>query len=480
MSLWLVLAAMTALAAVLVAWPLLRAPRRQAGRRDYELQVYRAQLEELARERERGLLDPREAEAAKLEIERRMLAADARAGRPVPSSTGGARWAIALLVALPLLAGGLYWQFGRPDLPSRPFAERAAERAEQRRLAEGQSQPGRAPQGRLPSVDTMIAQLERRVADQPDDLEAWTQLGRAYDLTGKFDQSVDAYRRAVALDGEDAGLQAALGEALVMVEDGMVTPAAKEAFERALALDAAEPRARFYQGLALLQAGDRKGAFDAWAGLIASSPADAPWVPELQRRVAALADDLEIDPATIPSPAAPSASIAGTSSATPGPTSEQMEAAKNMAPQEREAMIRDMVAGLAARLEDQPDDLDGWRRLARSYQVLNEPQKAADAYGRIAEALPDDLDAQLAYADALLAAAPDDSLPAAAEQQWRKILALDAQNPEALFYLGEAAAQAGDFDTARDYWQRLLAKIPADRPERAQIQRLIDQLPADD
>jgi cytochrome c-type biogenesis protein CcmH len=477
-SLWLVLGAMTALAAALVAWPLLRPPRRPAGRRDYELQVYRAQLEELARERERGLIDPREAEAARLEVERRMLAADALAGRAAPSSTGGVRWAIAVLVALPLLAGGLYWQFGRPDLPSRPFAERAAERAEQRQLAEGQSQPGEAQQGRLPSVETMIAQLEQRVADQPDDLEAWTRLGRAYDLTGRFDQSVDAYRRAVALDGEDAGLQAALGEALVMVEDGMVTPAAKEAFDRALALDAAEPRARFYRGLALLQAGDRRGAFDAWAGLIASSPADAPWVPELQRRVAALADDLEIDPATIPSPAAPSASA---SNATPpGPTSEQMEAAKNMAPQEREAMIRNMVAGLAARLEDQPDDLDGWRRLARSYQVLNEPQKAADAYAHLAEAQPDDLKAQLAYADALLAAAPDDRLPEAAQQQWRKVLALDPQNATALFYLGEAAVQAGDFDTARDHWQRVLDKIPADRPERAQVQRLIDQLPAGD
>ena len=74
-------------------------------------------------------------------------------------------------------------------------------------------------------------------------------------------------------------------------------------------------------------------------------------------------------------------------------------------------MIRDMVAGLAARLEDRPDDLEGWRMLGRSYRVLGELAKAADAYGRVAEALPDDLKAQIDYADALLAAAPDEAAP---------------------------------------------------------------------
>ncbi|MGH6920744.1 MAG: tetratricopeptide repeat protein, partial [Geminicoccaceae bacterium] len=160
-----------------------------------------------------------------------------------------------------------------------------------------------------------------------------------------------------------------------------------------------------------------------------------------------------------------------------GPSREQMQAAERMAPEDRAAMIRDMVAGLAARLEEQPGDIDGWRRLGRSYQVLGEPQKAADAYRQVAVALPDDLEAQLDYADALLAAAPDD-LPPAALRQMRRVLALDPQNPLALFYLGQAAAQAGDAATARAHWQLLLGQVPASAPERAQIQRLLDQLPA--
>ena len=275
MSLWLLLGAMTALAAALVAWPLLRPPAAPSGRRDYELQVYRAQLEELAREQERGLLGEREAQAAKLEVERRMLAADAAAS---PQAGGRApqtgRWAIAALIALPLLAVGLYWPFGRPDLPSAPFAGRADERRLAREAAEA---PG-------PSVESMIARLEQRVAERPDDLEAWQRLGQAFDLAGRYDDAVRARREALALDGS-AAANAALGEALVMANGGAVTPAAREAFERALALDAADPRARFYRGLGLLQAGDRQGALDAWIALIESSPADAPWLPELQRRV---------------------------------------------------------------------------------------------------------------------------------------------------------------------------------------------------
>jgi cytochrome c-type biogenesis protein CcmH len=458
----LLLGAMTALAAALVAWPWLRRPREQAGRRDYELRVYRAQLEEVARERDRGLLGEREAEAAKLEVERRMLAADAAAGQPVRGGgarAAGARWAITLLIALPLLAGGLYWRLGRPDLPSAPFAGRA----EERRLAAQQGSPDQAG---LPSVETMIEQLEQRVEQSPDDLETWLRLGQAYETTGRFEDSVRAYRQALTLDDRLARLHAALGEALVMANGGIVTPEAKDAFGQALELDAADPRARFYRGLALLQEGDRRGAFDAWVALIESSPGDAPWLPELQRRVAGLADELGLDPSAVPAPPAASG----------GPTAEQEEALEGMSLEERDAMIRDMVVGLAARLEDQPDDLEGWRMLGRSYRVLGELAKAADAYGRVAEALPDDLKAQIDYADALLALSGQGPASAALTEQMQRIVTLDPNNPGALFYLGQVAAAEGDTAAARAHWQRLLDQVPQDAPERAEIQRLIDQL----
>src|SRR5262245_29123062 len=76
MALWLTLGAMTLLAVALVVAPLVRRGGAAAGRRDYDLRVYRAQLAELARERERGVLGDGEADAARLEVQRRMLAAD--------------------------------------------------------------------------------------------------------------------------------------------------------------------------------------------------------------------------------------------------------------------------------------------------------------------------------------------------------------------------------------------------------------------
>jgi cytochrome c-type biogenesis protein CcmH len=155
-----------------------------------------------------------------------------------------------------------------------------------------------------------------------------------------------------------------------------------------------------------------------------------------------------------------------------------MRDAAEMAPDEQAEMIRGMVDGLAARLADQPDDLEGWRMLARSYRVLGQLQPSAEAYQHVAEALPDDLDAQLDYADALLAtASPGQPLSTAVTRQMALVLGLDPDNPGALFYLGQAAAEGGDPAAARTHWQRLLTQIPAQAPERAQIQRMIDQLP---
>jgi cytochrome c-type biogenesis protein CcmH len=136
-----------------------------------------------------------------------------------------------------------------------------------------------------------------------------------------------------------------------------------------------------------------------------------------------------------------------------------------------------MVESLAARLKDQPDDVEGWRMLARSYRVLGDAEKAAEAAGQVARRRPGDAAAQLDYAEALLALERDDApLSAAAIAQLQRVAELDADNPEALYFLGRAAAEQGEPERARAYWQRLLAQIPADAPQRAQLQKLIDQL----
>ncbi len=548
MGLWLALGAMTLLAVVLAVAPLVRGARPAAGRRDYDLRVYRAQLAELSRERERGVLADTEAEAARLEVERRMLAADVadRRTRPAPSA-GSRHWvsAAVLLMALPALAGGLYLQLGSPNQSAAPFAGRAAERA-QRAGAQDRQQASQ------PRVEAMIARLEEQQARTPDDPDASLRLGQAYALAGQFERAAVTYRAAIARHHEVGPMHSALGEALVMLSGGIVGQEATAAFKRALELDPGDPRARFYAGLALLQGGKRQAALDAWVDLIEDTPADAPWLPDLREHAAALATELGLNAARVLPPEPPAggttaerdaagrleAQLAASPkdyqgwirlariwarigdkaraqdalargaqaypgapfvqqqlqaaatdlglgpedhpSASGGPTAEQMEAAQTMPSEQRQEMIRGMVDGLAARLEHQPDDIEGWRMLGRSWAVLGDPVKSAEAYAQVARRLPDDLAAQIDYATALLAEQSLDQPPSPkAVAQLQQVLKLDGDNPIALFHLGRAAAASGDRGTATRHWQRLLAHLPADAPVRPQLERLIENLQAD-
>jgi cytochrome c-type biogenesis protein CcmH len=470
MGLWLALAIMTVIAVALAAAPLVRRTGRMAPRRDYDLRVYRAQLEELAREQERGLLGEREAAAARIEIERRMLAVPTDRQRR-EGAAGATPWpvVIALAVALPALAGGLYWRLGSPGQPDAPFAERVEER---RQLAATE----RSRQETLPSVAAVIERLEKRLEADPGDLEGWLRLGRAYALAGQFERSADTYRQALARHEGAAALHSGLGEALVMAEGGVVSPEARAAFERAIELDPGDARARFYAGLGMLQRGERRQALDAWAALIADAPGDAPWLPDLSRQATALAEKLGLDPdAVLPAPPA-----AAAPQPRDGPDTAPMPVPESLPAGQREEMIRGMVAGLAARLERQPDDIEGWRMLGRSWAVLGEAARSAEAYGQVASRLPDDVTAQVEYAEALLAQQSVDQPPSPEIiAQLQQILALDSDNPVALFHLGRAAAVRGDATAAARHWRRLLAQMPADAPVRAELERLIENLEAD-
>jgi cytochrome c-type biogenesis protein CcmH len=552
MGLWLALGLMTVLAVGLVVAPLVRRAGLAASRRDYDLRVYRAQLAELTREQERGVLGEREAEAARLEVERRMLAADAadRQARQAPAWRGR-RWgsAVVLLFGLPTLAGGLYWQLGSPGQPTAPFAGRASEREQ---LAAAQDRE----QAALRSIETMVARLEARLASDPDDLEASLHLGRAYALAGRFERAAGTYRDALARHDGVAELHSALGEVLVMASGGTVSQEARAAFGQALELDAGDVRARFYSGLAMLQGGEQQRALDAWVGLLEDAPADAPWLPDLRQRTAALAQDLGLDPdralpasrptlaeeqvdtaaraaaarleaqlaanpkdyqgwirlaqawAQLGEPARAQDALRRGAEAYPGapfvqqqfrtaaaelgieradggtgpggPSAEQTRALEAMSPEQRQQAIRGMVDGLAARLERQPEDVEGWRMLGRSWAVLGEAAKSAAAYRQVASRLPDDVTAQVDYAEALLGQQSMDQPPSPeVVAQLQQVLELDGDNPIALFHLGRAAAARGDTSAATRHWQRLLAQLPADAPVRTELERLLQNLQAD-
>jgi cytochrome c-type biogenesis protein CcmH len=446
MLLWLAFALLAGLVVALVILPLAGARRGLPERAAYDRAVYRDQLAEIERDRARGLLSAAEAASARLEIERRLLgtAAEGEPSAPRTATSVSRLLVFALAIAVPLGAAGIYLLRGSPQLPDLPYAERGGERAAARSAGNR-------------DLEQAVAALEAKLKETPDDAEGWLLLARTQQTLEHWEASGDAYKRALTLTGDRADIEASYGEMLFLAADGVVTPASREAFSAALARDPQHPAARYYLALADAQAGNAQAAIDAWQKLLADSPPGAGWIPTVRKRIEETAKA-----AGLPVPAPPAGAA--------GPSPDDLAAAANMTPEERAKMVRGMVERLAARLETQPGDLQGWLRLARAYEVLQEPQKAATAYERAAALAPTDASILAREVDALMEGrAPSDPIPESTIAVLKRLEALKPDEPRALWYLGLAAAQAHRPDEAKARWQKLLSLLPPESPEHKMV-----------
>ncbi|RWB53975.1 c-type cytochrome biogenesis protein CcmI [Mesorhizobium sp.] len=349
MLFWVIAAILTLGASLAVLLPLAGGTKGSSAAGDHDLEVYRDQLAELDRDMARGLIQPAEAEEARAEIGRRILrlgSAD-QAGAAAPRASRAARLvATAAVLAVPLVSWGLYGELGSPDLPSQPLAERLA----------------KSPADS--SVDELVARAEAHLAANPSDGKGWDVLAPVYLRLQRYTDAVTAYRNAIRLDGDSAVRQAGLGEAIANA-GGIVSAEAQDAFEAALKLDPANAKASFYLAMGLAQEGKKAEAAAAWQKMLGQLPPDSPWRSAVQQ---ALAET------TGPAVA--------TGTPVNGPDAQAVEAAQQMSPQDRQAMIETMVAGLDDRLKQNPRDEEGWMRLIRSYVVLGKADQARDALGR--------------------------------------------------------------------------------------------------
>jgi len=402
-------------------WPLLKTRVDHRDRLSGELAIYRDQLAELERERSAGLVSSSDATAARVEIERRILAAGAAAEKVGATSAGPALHRYlppALSLLVPLLALGVYLQMGRPGLPSAPF--------DRNQIASQDS-------GRPLDVARLLADARAKLAQDPDDAEAL----------------------------------AALGEGLTLEADGTVTQPAVQAFTKALQKLPDDPRAQYYLGLHEAQSGDSRAAIARWRKLEASSPPDAPWLGLLRAEIVRVAKAAGIEV-----PAAPAAPP----SAMPQPSREQQEAMAALAPVEREQAIRSMVEGLAARLEQNPQDRAGWLRLANAWKVLGDNPRAAAAYRQADTLGPVDARILADWAEThVRQITPGAPPPADAVQVLERLEKVEPRNALALFYLGAAAFAAGDKPAAARRWKTLLALLPADAPIRPMLEERIKE-----
>lgn len=359
MTPWFVFALMTVAAIFAVLLPLGLGARSAAGQ---EVAVYKDQLAEIERDLSTGLIGKTEAEAARVEIGRRLLAAaDQDQAEPAGKSVGMRRTAAVLaLVGLPIVALAVYLPLGSPQLPDFPLAAR-------------NSQPG----GSQP-LEALVAQVEQHLQTSPTDARGWSVLAPVLARLGRSDDAIRAYRNAITYGGDKAALRADLGEVLIATAGGVVTADAKTELERAHALDADEPKANYFLGLAAEQDGRKADAAAIWRAMLAKAPANAPWRPLVTAslgRVGGGQPPAGQPPAGVEAPALPP---------------EAMAAAKDMKEGDREAMIRGMVDRLATRLKQNGDDVDGWLRLVRAYMVMGDLDKAKSALADARQAVAND------------------------------------------------------------------------------------------
>ncbi|MDY0871554.1 c-type cytochrome biogenesis protein CcmI [Dongia rigui] len=447
---WLVFAVMTLVTAVLLALPLFytRKVKNEAG---FALAVYRDQMVELGRDAEAGLIAPDQARLAQIEIERRVLAlTDNPQWQPGRAPSHGLL--IVAAVVLPLLGFGFYLLIGAPDLPAQPFiAEHAA------------------PAATSPELQA----LEADVTAKPTDAKAWVALAAGYDAAGRAQDAATAYGKAVALGAQDAATLSAYGQAQLIANRGEMNDAAAATFHRALAVDPTNPTARFFLALGKAQAGEVEGALTDWMALEKDTPQDAPWRATLEAHIAKAAERLGK-----PAPAGTADAASGAAATAPGPSAADIEAAQAMSPEQQQTFINDMVGRLAEKLKSNPDDLDGWVRLARAYQVLQRSDDARNAWAKAAALAPARLDVQLDYADAIIAGRSDLDryLPPEFVEAVGRVRTLDPKNPLGLYYGGLVARVAGDKAEARRLWNDVLDQLPPDAPQRAELQKELDSL----
>lgn len=365
---WAVAAGLLVLVSVPMVRALVRRDRSVTKSAELDMGVYKDQLAEVERDLARGVLGTAEAEAARTEVARRLLAADKRAQGETGSGGRGPA-AVGLLVLLLSLSGAvwLYTTIGQPGLPDLPLQARmdAAKDARDARpdqiAAEATAPPLNVEVD--PNHADLVAQLRTAVEQNPNDPNGLRLLADNEARLGNLVDARKAQERLMVVLADDARPDdfVNLGEIMILAAGGYVSPQAEQALVKALNADPRNPRARYYSGLSLAQTGRPDVAYRMWAGLLEEGPSDAPWIPLIQSQIGRVAR---------------AAGIPLTDSTATGPTAEDVENATQMTDTDRQDMIRGMVAGLAERLATDGGTPAEWARLIRAYGVLGETAQA--------------------------------------------------------------------------------------------------------
>ena len=272
-----------------------------------------------------------------------------RLARPFLNGDGDNQSRVVALAIAPLVllgALGLYFINGEPDTPGAPYAAVAERLA----LTDPEQLTPEEQEARLRAI----------LREDPEDLQALTLLGRFLSRTERELEAVTLFTRALRIE-EDPRILSDLGQALVVLNQGQVTPEAERAFEAANALDPALPEPAFFLGSAFYERGERNEAARVWSDIITRLDEGDPF----RAAIAARAADLLSRPQ------------GGPSSDGAAPFADALAA--GVTPEDLAEM---MVSRLELRLEENPDDLSGWLTLARARWTQGQPEAGLEALER--------------------------------------------------------------------------------------------------
>lgn len=414
-----------------------------------QLMLARATLDE---DHQTGQLSDSDFAATCLDIDRRLLGLSQQVAQASASSLKDqtlTRLAVGLAIILPLGAALIYAALGRPDLRDNPLVDRAAEIASRSETITATKE----------NLAQNLARAQAATVATPDDIESWLKLAEAAASVNDSATEIRALRMARQLTNDDPSVLSLLAEALSRAADGQVTVPARDLIDTVLATDPDEPRALFLSGLAAFQDGDYQAAVTRWQRLLSISTADAPWLPIVRANIAQAAEagGIALPPAN-------------------GPDADSIAAAADMTAKDRQAMILSMVESLRDRLDETPDDTEGWLRLARAYDVLGDRAAAFTALARATESAPDDAPLAYQFLERTIGIELSATQLSMAQTVIARLAENDTNGPQYLFFKGHIAKLSGDTDTARSVWTDLLGTMPAESEMAAALAAEIAKL----
>ncbi len=414
--------------------------KRQVTALDVEQQniaIARQKLDELKNQLQSGFIDQQQYEAQVTELET-ALSDDLERCQTGRQTQQQGRWIIAAIaVVLPVVAVTLYLALGDPGALNRPAQPTAAENG----AAGGNTK-------KLGSVAEMVTALSKRLKDKPDDTQGWIMLGKSYKYMKQYKKAVEAFDKANVLAGQQPDVMLLYADALVMENGGRFTDKARQLIFKALEFTPNDTTGLWLAGLATAEQGKFNEALGYMQQVATLLPPDSESLQEVQGIITKL-QSLSAGDATA-APATPS-------QANGGPTA---------------GAIEDMVKKLEQRLATNPDDLQGWIMLGKSYKFLQQYNKAVAAFEKANVLSGKQADVMLLYADALVM---DNSghFTDQAKALIFKALALAPEDSTGLWLAGKAKVEEGAYIEALGYLRKAENSLPPDSQSHAELQRYI-------